>query len=68
MRSCGMSLTSSVAALSLDDTDGGDVSYHGLDQAVIERSDSQFPRPIDGEPTPDAWLEPLPLMRWFDRS
>lgn len=60
-------LTSSDAALALDDTYASDVSYHGLDEAVIERSDSQFPRPIAGEPTPDAWLEPLPLLRWFDR-
>ena len=62
------SLNASDAALALDDSQGSDVSYDGLDQDVIERSDSQFPRPIEGEPTPDAWLEPLPLLRSFDRS
>ena len=62
------SLTASNASLSIGDTDARDVRYDGLDAAVIERSDSQFPRPIDGEPTPDAWLEPLPLLRWFDKS
>ncbi|HSO37583.1 MAG TPA: hypothetical protein VLT33_33890 [Labilithrix sp.] len=57
-------LAASTTALDLDETDAGSVRYQGLDGSVIERSDSQFPQPIAGEPAPDAWLEPLQL--WFD--
>jgi hypothetical protein len=53
-------------ALDLDVANASTVSYQGLDGDVIERSDSQFPRPIAGDPPPDAWLEALPLLRWLD--
>ena len=47
-----------MTSLTLYDTDASGVSYRGLDAAVVERSDSQFPRPTDDEPTPVAWFEP----------